>query len=108
MKTSKKKLDTRKRRTRAKRPNPLTKKKANSAIFEYLASSTGTLLVTSALAGASLQEKTIIAAFIPFVLKVIRRADPERLKNFVDGATLGVLCEPDPEKEPNGPQLPKQ
>lgn len=73
-----------------------------TVIRDLLAEQSGNVLVLSNLMGATLQEKAIIASLIPVALKLIRKADPARLQMFMEGAELGVMCEPpevDPPKE---------
>lgn len=109
-----------KERPRNKRKNPAF---GLPGLDKMLADTAGNLLVTSALMGASLEEKMLIGSLIPAVLKIIRgtpglttgvldKLFPEGAVFALDGLNeltrAPVTANAEPKAEPDTPEARKQ
>ena len=104
-----------KERPRNKRKNPAF---GLPGLDKMLADTAGNLLVTSALMGASLEEKMLIGSLIPAVLKIIRGTPGLLDKLFPEGAVFAldglneltrapVTANAEPKAEPDTPEAKK-
>jgi hypothetical protein len=71
-----------KKNPRKKRPNPAF---GLPGIEDLLATTAGNMAVTAALSGATLNERLLISAIIPMLLKILRTRSAEDLSKCVDG-----------------------
>lgn len=98
-----------KERPRNKRKNPAF---GLPGLDKMLADTAGNLLVTSALMGASLEEKMLIGSLIPAVLKIIRGTPAGTPAVFaLDGVgeltRAPVTAKAEPKAEPDTPEAKK-
>lgn len=95
-----------KERPRNKRKNPAF---GLPGLDKMLADTAGNLLVTSALMGASLEEKMLIGSLIPAVLKIIRGTPAVFALDGVGELTRApVTANAEPKAEPDTPEARKQ
>ena len=96
-----------KERPRNKRKNPAF---GLPGLDKMLADTAGNLLVTSALMGASLEEKMLIGSLIPAVLKIIRGRTPAvfALDGVGELTRAPVTANAEPKAEPDTPEARKQ
>lgn len=93
-----------KERPRNKRKNPAF---GLPGLDKMLADTAGNLLVTSALMGASLEEKMLIGSLIPAVLKIIRGTPAVFALDGVGELTRAPV-NAEPKAEPDTPEARKQ